>query len=75
MAKAKKMSTSFMYPVYSTLYYLTSYTFIWAHLSGSEVSFYLHVVTCFSERTPMFAEFLKESIYTGTFIHLSLNDR
>lgn len=37
MAKAKKMSTSFMYPVYSTLYYLTSYTFIWAHLSGSEV--------------------------------------
>lgn len=52
MAKAKKMSTSFMYPVYSTLYYLTSYTFIWAHLSGSEVSFYLHVVTCFSERTP-----------------------
>lgn len=29
---AKKMSTFNFYPVYSTLHYLTPYTFIWSHL-------------------------------------------
>lgn len=29
---AKKMSTFYLYRVYSTLHYLTPYTFIWSHL-------------------------------------------